>query len=109
MADPSGPARLHTPAGRRRYRRSFDEDPAAYDASRPVPPAQVFDDLVALAGLSPGDRILEIGPGTGQATRPLLERGASLPSSPAMPSTGSSRRSGLPRRRACSNRAGISP
>jgi SAM-dependent methyltransferase len=35
----------------------------------------VFDDLVDLAGLEPGSRVVEIGPGTGQATLPLAERG----------------------------------
>jgi SAM-dependent methyltransferase len=35
----------------------------------------VFDDLVGLAGLRPQARVLEIGCGTGQATRPLAERG----------------------------------
>ncbi len=62
-------------ATREQLRRTFDEDAAAYDVSRPVAPADVFDRLVALAGLQAGDRVLEIGPGTGQATRPLLERG----------------------------------
>ena len=74
-ADPDLPPRLTSLAGREQYRLTFDEDAAAYDASRPVAPAQVFDDLVELAGLEPGNRVLEIGPGTGQATRPLLERG----------------------------------
>ena len=35
----------------------------------------MFDDLVTLAGLEPGSRVLEIGCGTGQATRPLAGRG----------------------------------
>jgi SAM-dependent methyltransferase len=74
-ADPGLPAHLTSQAGRELYRLTFDEDAAAYDASRPVPPAEVFDDLVDLAGLERGDRVVEIGPGTGQATRPLLERG----------------------------------
>jgi len=74
-ADPALPPRLTSQAGRERYRLTFDEDAVAYDASRPVPPAEVFDDLVDLAGLRAGDTVLEIGPGTGQATRPLLERG----------------------------------
>jgi SAM-dependent methyltransferase len=60
---------------RRLFRATFDEDPDAYDRSRPVSPPQVFDDAVAIASLGPGSRVLEIGPGTGQATRPLAERG----------------------------------
>lgn len=34
----------------------------------------MFKDLAAIAGLKRGARVLEIGPGTGQATRPLAER-----------------------------------
>jgi len=54
---------------------SFDEDAERYDRARPGYPAAHFDELGALAGLKPGDRVLEIGPGTGQATVPLAERG----------------------------------
>ncbi len=60
---------------RERCRATFDDDAAAYDRTRPVAPAHVFDELVALAGLAPGSSVVEIGPGTGQATRPLAERG----------------------------------
>jgi SAM-dependent methyltransferase len=56
-------------------RATFDEDAEAYDRTRPVAPAHVFDELVALAGLEPGASVVEIGPGTGQATRQLAERG----------------------------------
>jgi SAM-dependent methyltransferase len=62
-------------SGRDAIRAMFDEDADAYDRSRPVAPSHVFDDLVELAGLTPGSAIVEIGPGTGQATRPLAERG----------------------------------
>ena len=79
-ADPFVPARFTSQSGREHFRLTFDEDAAAYDASRPVPPAEVFDDLFELTGLQPDDRVLEIGPGTGQATRPLLERGLRMQS-----------------------------
>lgn len=46
-----------------------------YDRARPTYPAQVFDDLAALAQLPDGGRIVEIGCGTGKATLPLAERG----------------------------------
>jgi SAM-dependent methyltransferase len=49
-----------------------------YDSARPDYPAGLFDDLVELAELRPGARLLEVGCGTGKATRPLLERGFSV-------------------------------
>jgi SAM-dependent methyltransferase len=66
---------LSDPAQRHRLRRSFEEVPELYDRARPGYPPQLFDDLVELAGLRPGGRVLEIGCGTGQATEPLAERG----------------------------------
>jgi SAM-dependent methyltransferase len=35
----------------------------------------MFNDMEALAELGPGSRVLELGPGTGQATLPLARRG----------------------------------
>ncbi|MBV9358539.1 MAG: class I SAM-dependent methyltransferase [Chloroflexi bacterium] len=55
-------------------RKSFDPAAEIYDEIRPSYPAALFDDLFAL--LPPHPRILEVGPGTGQATRDLLRRGA---------------------------------
>jgi SAM-dependent methyltransferase len=60
---------------RRRLRKTFEEVPELYDRARPSYPAELFDDLTALAGLRAGDRILELGPGTGKATLALAERG----------------------------------
>ena len=57
-------------------RRLFGEDPEAYDFARPGHPDGVFEVLVERCGLHPGTGVLEIGPGTGQATRRLLELGA---------------------------------
>jgi SAM-dependent methyltransferase len=53
----------------------FDAAAEDYEAWRPHYPAALFDDLAVLAGLSPGSRVLEIGCGTGIATRDLLDRG----------------------------------
>src|SRR5438132_12961717 len=55
-------------------RLSFDAAAAIYDEIRPRYPAAMFDDLFRL--LLPGPVVLEVGPGTGQATRDLLDRGA---------------------------------
>jgi SAM-dependent methyltransferase len=57
---------------------TFDRAAEDYDRTRPVCPAALFDDLLAVAGLAAGDRVLEIGPGTGQATVPLAERGLAM-------------------------------
>jgi SAM-dependent methyltransferase len=54
---------------------SFDEVAAVYDRGRPPYPDAVIDDLLAGTGIQPGDRVLEIGCGTGQITVPLAERG----------------------------------
>jgi SAM-dependent methyltransferase len=59
-------------------RTTFDDAPELYDRVRPVAPARVFDDLVALAELEPGARLVEIGCGSGQATLPLAERGFAI-------------------------------
>jgi SAM-dependent methyltransferase len=63
---------------RRSLRAGFDQAPEAYHRTRPVCPAQAFDDLISLARLAPGDRVAEIGCGTGQATVPLAERGMAV-------------------------------
>jgi SAM-dependent methyltransferase len=55
-------------------RKSFDPAAEIYDEIRPSYPAPLFDCLFGL--LPPRAHILEVGPGTGQATRDLLGRGA---------------------------------
>jgi SAM-dependent methyltransferase len=57
-------------------RSAFDVIPEIYDRARPEYPPQLFDDLLAYLGSSGAPDVLEIGPGTGQATRSLLARGA---------------------------------
>jgi SAM-dependent methyltransferase len=56
-------------------RTTFDQDALLYDQMRPGYPEALFDDIVALSGLPPHGRILEIGCGTGKATVPLARRG----------------------------------
>jgi SAM-dependent methyltransferase len=67
-----------TPAAAITLRGGFDQDAEVYQRTRPVCPPELFDDLMRLARLSPGDRVLEIAPGTGQATVPLAERGLAI-------------------------------
>lgn len=64
----------------------FDRDPAAYDAVRPGYPPALVDDVVALAQLAPGARVLEVGSGTGQATRLFAARGFAVTAVEAGPS-----------------------
>jgi SAM-dependent methyltransferase len=54
----------------------FGRDAAAYDRARPGHPDEVYELLRERCGLGPGARVLEVGPGTGQVTRRLLELGA---------------------------------
>jgi SAM-dependent methyltransferase len=63
---------------RHRLRAGFDQAAEDYQRTRPVCPPQLFDDLIRLTGLEAGDRVVEIGCGTGQATVPLAERGLAI-------------------------------
>jgi SAM-dependent methyltransferase len=62
-------------ADRHRLRATFEGVAELYDRARPRYPAEVFEDFRAVTGLGPGARVVEIGCGTGQATRALAERG----------------------------------
>jgi SAM-dependent methyltransferase len=55
-------------------RLGFNAVPEIYDRIRPTYPSALYDDLFTLLPPEPG--ILEVGPGTGQATADLLKRGA---------------------------------
>ncbi|HUO87634.1 MAG TPA: class I SAM-dependent methyltransferase [Rhizomicrobium sp.] len=59
-------------------RRAFGGDAANYDSARPDYPDWVFETLAAQCGLGPGARVFEIGPGTGLATRRLVDAGAAV-------------------------------
>jgi 2-polyprenyl-3-methyl-5-hydroxy-6-metoxy-1,4-benzoquinol methylase len=56
-------------------RTTFDLEAERYDRVRPAPPTALVDAMLEQGQLKAGDRILEVGCGTGQATRPLAERG----------------------------------
>ena len=59
-------------------RDTFDTVAERYDRARPSYPSALVRQLVRAAGLGPDRRVLEIGPGTGQLTRPLAETGCRL-------------------------------
>lgn len=53
---------------RLKQRVTFDQVAGTYDTARPAYPAELYEDVAAFAGLKAGDRILEVGCGSGQAT-----------------------------------------
>jgi SAM-dependent methyltransferase len=59
-------------------RLAFDQVPEVYDRVRPSYPEPLFDELFSYLRLAGPATILEVGAGTGKATRSLLERGASV-------------------------------
>ena len=56
-------------------RETFDSAAELYDRVRPGYPPRLYVDLLLATGLQPGDRALEIGPGTGQATKEMARAG----------------------------------
>lgn len=63
---------------RERLRTTFDSAAGQYHQARPDYPQELFDALVDLAELRPGDHLLEIGCGTGKATAELARRGFAI-------------------------------
>ena len=61
-----------------RHRESFNSVAALYNRYRRGYPPAVVDAVLGVAGIGPGSRVLEIGPGTGQLTWHLLQRGAAV-------------------------------
>ena len=56
-------------------RHTFNEAASLYNEARPRYPDDLFSALIDSTGISRGAKLLEIGPGTGQATKPLAEKG----------------------------------
>jgi SAM-dependent methyltransferase len=68
MADPT----------RRDLGRVFNEVPELYDRVRPGYPDELFADLASITGVDERSSVLEVGCGTGQATRSLAALGYSV-------------------------------
>ncbi len=58
--------------------RVFNEVPELYDRVRPAYPDELFADLVAITGMNERSLVLEVGCGTGQATRSLAGLGCTV-------------------------------
>ena len=56
-------------------RKVFDTIPEQFDRFRPRYSEELFQCLIHYAGICPKKKVLEIGPGTGQATDPILKTG----------------------------------
>ena len=57
------------------FRKVFDTIPDQFDKYRPRYSQELFDSLIEYADIGPGKTVLELGPGTGQATDPILNMG----------------------------------
>ncbi|MFF0791644.1 hypothetical protein [Streptomyces spiralis] len=57
------------PPDRHHLGRLFDEVPELYDRVRPGYPDELFADLAGVTGLDETSSVLEVGCGTGHATR----------------------------------------
>src|SRR5713226_844608 len=53
---------------------TFNQVASVYRDARPDYPEALIDDVVSYAGLKPNDAILEVGCGTGQATKSFAAR-----------------------------------
>lgn len=57
------------------FRTIFEQVPEQFDKWRPRYCEELFQDLILFADLDEKSEVLEVGPGTGQATEPILKTG----------------------------------
>ncbi|NBM19731.1 class I SAM-dependent methyltransferase [Streptomyces sp. GC420] len=85
------------PGGHGEFALSFDSVAAQYDAARPGYPRQLFETVEELAGRPlAGADLVDVGAGTGIATRLLRARGARVTAVEPGPGMGALLRAGLP-------------
>src|SRR5215469_16685754 len=80
---------------RDRLKVTFDTVADRYHQARPAYPAELYAELISATGLRAGDRLLEVGCGTGKATLPLAERGFAISCIEPGPSLAATARSNL--------------
>ena len=57
------------------FRKTYDRIPEQFDRWRPRYCPELFNEVIRYAGIGREKSVLEIGPGTGQATEPFLKTG----------------------------------
>ena len=57
------------------FRRIFDTIPERFDKYRVHYSAELFERFISMAGITSSSSVLELGPGTGQNTEPVLDTG----------------------------------
>jgi SAM-dependent methyltransferase len=67
-----------SPIDRKADSQSFDTVASLYDTYRPGYPVELIEDIIDISGIQPEGRILEIGCGTGKATRLFAQRGYTM-------------------------------
>ena len=60
------------------FEKTFDNAVLDYDASRPMYAKELYDDILTYHPIDEKSKVLEIGIGTGKATKPLLDTGAEV-------------------------------
>jgi SAM-dependent methyltransferase len=60
------------------FEKTFDHAVLDYDASRPTYTKELYDDIFTYHSIDGKSKVLEIGIGTGKATKPFLDTGAEV-------------------------------